>query len=63
MWRLYLKIEKPLFGNLSEISTSRNYFDILTKSFKYIIPFFRCDISQKSFEILNENFIVVPQTK
>ena len=28
------------------------YFDILTKAFKYIIPFFSCDVLQSSFEIL-----------
>ena len=37
--------------------------DILTKAFKYIIPFFSCDISQNSFEIFNQNFVDIPQTK
>ena len=45
------------------IYISRNYFHILTKAFKYIIPFFNCDISQSPFEILNQNFIDIPQTK
>ena len=26
-------------------------FNILTKAFKYIIPFFSCDVWQSSFEI------------
>ena len=45
------------------IYISRNYCDILAKTFKYIIPFFSCDISQSSFEILNQNFVDIPHPK
>ena len=30
---------------------SEDFFDILTKAFKYMIPFFRCDVLQNSSEI------------
>ena len=40
-----------------------NHFDILTKACKYILPFLSCDVLQSSFEISNQNFAGIPETK
>ena len=39
------------------------FFDILTKACKYILPFLSCDALQSSFEISNQNFAGIPETK
>ena len=63
LWLIQLQIPS-IPENISNVTdTKRNYFDILTKAFKYIIFFFSCDILQSSFEILNQNFVDIPRTK